>query len=272
MFSRDASLVAAVDENGVSHLRRVDGGATLYSAPAGFSIVGISDDGTLVVETDTTDETVGTTTRVVRTDNATTVTELDAVVATRAVFSPDGDKVVVSTAFELTTLFRVFDVSDGRTINEMEAVAFWHQVTPEGRRLVVGGRDGVVRIYDLGQVTAGSDPDDALTTIVAHSSEVYQVAISPDGTKLLTAAFSEPARLWDLTSGDLLGQFGTDADITGVGFHTSEPWVLVAESGIVTSYTYDPDELVQVARDRLTRSLTEEECALYLLRPCDTTD
>ncbi len=275
MLSRDASLVAAVDETGVSHLRRTDGDAAIYSAPAGFRIIGISDDGALVVETGSDDGTVGTT-RLVRTNDGATMTELDAGDAFRAVFSPDGGHVTITTPSELSLsdVLQVFDSSDGRMVNEIAVDALWPQLTPDGRRLVAGSDDGTVLIYDFEQITAGAEPDDALMspTIAAHSGFIYRVVLSPDGTKLLTAAFNEPARLWDLASGDPLGRFGTGEFVTGVGFHASEPWVFIAEFGTITSYTYDPEELVQVARDRLTRTLTEEECELYLLRPCDTTD
>jgi hypothetical protein len=33
-------------------------------------------------------------------------------------------------------------------------------------------------------------------------------------------------------------------------------------------FTLDPDELMEIARSRLSRTLTEEECQLYLRRSC----
>ena len=37
----------------------------------------------------------------------------------------------------------------------------------------------------------------------------------------------------------------------------------------IAIYTLDTDELVEIARSRLTRGFTEEECQLYLQRACN---
>ena len=55
----------------------------------------------------------------------------------------------------------------------------------------------------------------------------------------------------------------------GATFHPTEP-KLYAEVApdLIGMFTLDPDELMQIARPRLSRSLTEEECQLYLRRSC----
>ena len=43
----------------------------------------------------------------------------------------------------------------------------------------------------------------------------------------------------------------------------------VAEGGTVSVHTVDLDEVIGIAQDRLTRTMTEEECQRYLRHPCD---
>ncbi|NIU20080.1 MAG: hypothetical protein GWN79_13715, partial [Actinobacteria bacterium] len=46
--------------------------------------------------------------------------------------------------------------------------------------------------------------------------------------------------------------------------------VLAAEEGgVLWVLTYDPDRIIAIAQERVTRSLTDEECERYLRRACD---
>ena len=55
----------------------------------------------------------------------------------------------------------------------------------------------------------------------------------------------------------------------GAAFHPTKPWLFVAlPDDRIGIYTLDTDELIEIARSRLSRELTEEECQLYLRRPC----
>ena len=86
---------------------------------------------------------------------------------------------------------------------------------------------------------------------------------------LLSASIGEPAKVWDLATKTLIGEFGTSGDIVAAAFHRTEPILYGAvgndEIGI---FTLNPDELMEIARSRLSRTLAEEECQLYLRRSC----
>lgn len=93
--------------------------------------------------------------------------------------------------------------------------------------MVVTTRRGDIFVYDFAVTLEGTETEQATTrTIPAHNSFVFEPAVSPDGSLPATSSQSEPARVRDLASGRLLGEFGTD-ETTGVAFHPTEPWLYV---------------------------------------------
>ncbi|HEY2509711.1 MAG TPA: serine/threonine-protein kinase, partial [Polyangiaceae bacterium] len=63
----------------------------------------------------------------------------------------------------------------------------------DGRRLVAGGMDGKVRVWDL---ASGK-----MQLLLGHVSWVERVSLSPDGTTLMTTAGEGAAWSWDLATG-----------------------------------------------------------------------
>ena len=99
------------------------------------------------------------------------------------------------------------------------------------------------------------------------------VKLSPDGTKAATAAFDEPLKLWDLESGQSLGEFGSGGfdDPHLGGFHPTLAYLMVTTPpNEVRIHTLDVDELVAIAESRLSRDMTEAECQQYFREPCPT--
>ena len=76
---------------------------------------------------------------------------------------------------------------------------------PVKSRLISGGHDGHVKIWDLQgyreELVLGAD------IVHAHDDSVLGVSFSPDGHKILSASRDRTARLWDRGSGKLLGEF-----------------------------------------------------------------
>ncbi len=102
---------------------------------------------------------------------------------------------------------------------------------------------------------------------------------SPDGTRLASASNDQTIRVWDVTEGPPPGS------MTEEGAITRELYKLSAHTGAVTDVAFTPDgdhlvsasedgtvrvhtllteELVELARARVTRGLTAEECQRYL--------
>lgn len=105
---------------------------------------------------------------------------------------------------------QVLDVGTGRPVGapvenwEVRIVAF----SPDGTRIVSGGDDQTVRLWD---VATGRQIGDPMT---GHSSDVKGVAFSPDGTRIASGS-RDGVRLWDATTarqvGGLMAIGGTES-------------------------------------------------------------
>jgi hypothetical protein len=260
---------AGIDADGRAVLWSTSQGREVFVAPDGWEVRGASDDGSLAV-------IAGPTTRVVRTADGSLVTELDAGSGVHeAIFSPDLRSVVTNNNGVVYPGIRVFDVSGGDLLGSIGTLGgLASMFTPDGSQLVVGGYDGHVNIFDFAKLRAGVDERQAVVhSIAAHEAFILSATVSPDGTMLFSRAWDEPVRLWDLETGESLGEFGAldpaNKYPPAAAFHPTEPWLYasVGDSQIAI-YTLDTDELVEIARSRLTRSFTEDECQLYLERSC----
>jgi murein L,D-transpeptidase YafK len=131
-------------------------------------------------------------------------------------------------------------------------------LSPDGRKAVSGGRDNVLRLWDIKTglllrtfetgannirgvafspsgaqlLTGGSDNQVLIFDIASgrtaavfagHSDEVLSVAFSPSGRLALSGSKDKSAKLWDLQSGQLLRSFeGHAAEVVSVAFTSNE--------------------------------------------------
>jgi WD40 repeat protein len=79
--------------------------------------------------------------------------------------------------------------------------------TADGQRLVSGGSDGHVKLWDVASgnlaknFVAGESP-----------APVFTVAPSPDGTRIATAGEDRVVRLWDVASGQVVRELNGHGD------------------------------------------------------------
>ena len=103
-------------------------------------------------------------------------------------------------------------------------------------------------------------------TLSSHTNRVYGVAFSPDGTRLATASMDKTAKVWDVSSGQevrtLAGHTNT---VYGIVFSPDGTRLATASGDrTVRVYALNIEDLMSLARRRITRSLTSQECQKYL--------
>ena len=181
-------------------------------------------------------------------------------VAFRLAFSPDGTRLATVSLDQI----EVWDVTSGKEVLRTESgpsavlgIAF----SPDGTRLATAKQDGTTTVRDA---TSGEE----FLTLSGHYGQVLRVTFSPNGTRLATASEDGTAKVWDAASGmELLVLSGHNGQVTGAAFSPDGKRLATAsEDATVQVYLMDVDELIKLARTRITRSLTVEECRQYLHR------
>jgi WD40 repeat protein len=268
VFSANGLYTAGSDAQGGSRLWSNLDGQELFAAPEA-EIRGMSEDGTLVVLVDPlTDRT-----QLVSIDGA-VIAELDVVPGQwwAAVFSADGRYVATNT----TGAIQIWDTSTGAelgSIEEYDLTGTTVRWTPDGSLLIVAGYNGIINVFDVGRLLRGeSDQESIITRIPAHDPLPIVVDLKDGSIITVTKEEGEPTKVWNLETGALVGEFATagEGEFVAAAFHPTES-KLYADVGAdqIGIFTLDVDELMEIARDHLSRDLTEEECQLYLRRSCE---
>jgi WD40 repeat protein len=86
------------------------------------------------------------------------------------------------------------------------------------------------------------------------------------GTLVATASFDGTAKLWDASTGqELLTLSAHSGPVISISFSPDGTRLATGSlDGTVRVYTLLLDELVALAQERVTRSLTDEECQRFL--------
>ena len=135
---------------------------------------------------------------------------------------------------------------------------------PDGSRLAVAERTGEIHVLD-------SVTGEIVQTLDSVSGPPTGLVFSADGSLLAGAGPGHFAHVWDMDTGRLVRRIhGSVYAPTGVAFiDDGDQLLALATEGVLRRYLLDPVELVELARQEVSRDLTEEECRRYLRRSCE---
>ena len=94
-------------------------------------------------------------------------------------------------------------------------------------------------------------------------------AFSADGKRFVTGSLDGTARVWNTSTGDLIFTTPVEpSDVAAVAFTPDGSGVTVVYSdGRIVVYPIALEDAIEIARSRLTRGFTDEECRRYLHVP-----
>jgi len=176
-------------------------------------------------------------------------------------FSPDG-KYLATSSTDATA--KIWDLRTGEllfTLAGHEAGLPDITYSSDGVMLATGSGDGTIVIWDAATGVQ-------LLTLAGHSSQVQSVVFSPDDKLLASGSEDSTAKVWDVETGkEILTIPGSSGAVTGVAFSPSDGGahlVVSSRDGSARVFLLNTDELLVLARSRVTRSLTVAECKKYL--------
>lgn len=132
--------------------------------------------------------------------------------------------------------------------------------SPDGRQVATASFDGTAIVWDV----ASGDP---VFELVGHTGVVTDVEASPNGSRWMTGSVDGTVRIWDAATGVTL--LTLEAQTEGPGLRLAfldDDRIAVAGNAEIRIYTLDVEDLLAIARERATRSLTPAECRQYLQR------
>jgi WD40 repeat protein len=133
----------------------------------------------------------------------------------------------------------------------------------DGSRLATAHEDGAARIWSLANL-AGTQQPAPTHTLAGHIGSAWDAAFNPAGDLLATLGFDGAVRLWDAATGEELLAIPGENNGPDLGFSPDGRSLAVTSgSGKVIVYAVHLDDLLALARSRLTRSLTPAECQRY---------
>ncbi|HSJ59223.1 MAG TPA: WD40 repeat domain-containing protein, partial [Anaerolineae bacterium] len=189
----------------------------------------------------------------------------DAVGGLKSVaFSPDGKLLAIGSTGEPENPIgtaTILEVASGDILSTMPGHAGWVwdlAFSPDGQRLATVDYRGVGRVWDV-------HTGETLVMLTGPPSG-FSVAFCSTGDRLATGSGDGTITLWDAATGlPLLSLSGHEAPVGALACSPGGDYVATAGfDGTTRVFVVQPDRLVALARSRLTRSFTPEECIKYL--------
>jgi WD40 repeat protein len=177
-------------------------------------------------------------------------------------YSPDGKHLVAGggTGAENLGYGVIWDINAQEKLFTLPVDTFLASAaySPDGKLVALASYFGTVSIWDT---STGKQ----LLTLTGHTSSVNAEAFSPDGKLLATASQDGTVRLWNVTSGaNPLTLYVDIGGVGGVSFSPDGKRLAVGGRSGVSIFYLQIEDVIALAKSRVTRALTLEECQQYL--------
>ena len=256
-FSPDWKLVAFLNDDGVnirdtsshntiwSEARQADYGCEIVFSPDGKLLAGGRADEALVWD--------------VQTGKELHAFKHESRVASVA-FSPDGEKIATGSADGTARLWDLKNAKESGTFKGQTASVSHVCFSIDGKHVITGRENGHVEIWDI---STGRE----FMSFSGHSEVVNDITFSRDGKLMATASDDGTAKVWLANTDEEL--FSLDSHASGVKTVAFSPdrsrLVITNSNGDALVYTLDVEELINLAKQRVSRrDLTEDERKRYL--------
>jgi len=183
------------------------------------------------------------------------------VLVTGIAFSPDGMRVYTGGDDDFV---RMWDAKTGLELATFSGDGkdiYGVALNPDGNLLAMSNQDGEIILWDL-------KSGEKLRTLSGHAGIVLRLAFSQDGSQIASASFDRLAKVWDVSTGEEIASlYGNTSNVFGVSFSPDGNQLATGGAdGTIRTYTLQMDDLVNLARSRVKRLLTDDECRIFLHR------
>ena len=141
--------------------------------------------------------------------------------------------------------------------------------SPDGKTIATtgSGPPGTIWILDAQAARTGETIDDVLLAEVnAYDNFISEVTFTPDGSLLAVGGIEDTITIWvthDWTRA-LSIPVGREQESLAINDDNTVLATSETDSNVVQLFTLDLQQLVEIARSRVTRSFTDEECRRFL--------
>jgi WD40 repeat protein len=182
-------------------------------------------------------------------------------------FSPDGSQVATtSPMIETDPEERGIHVWDAATGTELYTLAITDTLSvyvvrysPDGELIAAGIQEGHVLVWE-------TSTGELAWRLTGHTGLVAGVDFGPEGKLLTSSSKDNTVKVWDMDAGkELATLYGQTGGLGGHAFSPDGMHIATTDGdGTVFVYVVNIEDLIDLARSRVTRSLTTQECQKYL--------